>query len=65
MTHRKKMKEAAYTIVFMVIMTVVCVGAVSVIYQHSKGRIELNQEMFISPYAPKIIATWCTSLKNC
>ncbi len=47
MNNRKKIKEAAYTIIFMVVMTVVCVGAVSVIYQHSKGRIDLNQEMFV------------------
>lgn len=47
MNNRKKIKEAAYTIIFMVVMTVVCVGAVSVIYQQSKGRIDLNQEMFV------------------
>lgn len=47
MNNRKKIKEAACTIAFMVVMTAVCVGVVSVIYQHSKVRIDLNQEMFI------------------
>ncbi len=44
---KSKLKEALYTIIFMVVMTAICVGGVSFVYQKSKAQITLNEEMFL------------------
>ena len=44
---KSKLKEALYTIIFMVAMTAICVGGVSIVYQKSKAQITLNEEMFL------------------
>ena len=44
---KSKLKEALYTIIFMVVMTAICVGGVSIVYQKSKAQITLNEEMFL------------------
>jgi Na+-transporting NADH:ubiquinone oxidoreductase subunit C len=44
---KSKLKEAIYTIIFMIVMTTICVGGISIVYQKSKKQISLNQEMFL------------------